>query len=373
IILPPLNIRKVEAFRILNVHIMDPLQSQESGEGSSVSLENNRQAQLSFKNSLIDTEASPISPPYDPDIIEMFNEDSFDEENEELALKIYKGQTFQTWDDVEDFLKKIWTGTRTNKIVNQNVPDVNGELTGICLSEDMLEFIDFCVAHSTTRARNIEQLLKDKFLDRKIYKKNLYNAIQRAKKKLPSSNDLDATNLMQHLYHLKTNDPRWFVEARFDVKSFNRKIYDSVKANSSLMTLVKEIQDLLNRESEYTCVEEYKSQVPMKVIDVAINTNSYDKFIELCHQFLTNKELMLNKDNQSKNIPITNLVISTRKGRPPGRAKSAIEIQESNARKRRCLSNTDTNIQSSDNRKQCQKCEQKGHNRATCKAEINDN
>ncbi|CAG8657662.1 7577_t:CDS:1, partial [Racocetra fulgida] len=47
------------------------------------------------------------------------------------------------------------------------------------------------------------------------------------------------------------------------VESFNRKIHDSVKANSSLMTLVKKIQDLLDQESEYTCVKEYRSQVLM--------------------------------------------------------------------------------------------------------------
>ncbi|CAG8657673.1 7578_t:CDS:1, partial [Racocetra fulgida] len=81
-------------FHVLNIYIMDPLQSQKSGKGSSISLENNRQAQLSFKNSLIDTEASSISLPYGSDIIEIFNEDSSDEENEELALKIYKGQIF---------------------------------------------------------------------------------------------------------------------------------------------------------------------------------------------------------------------------------------------------------------------------------------
>ncbi|CAG8622987.1 19765_t:CDS:1, partial [Gigaspora rosea] len=47
------------------------------------------------------------------------------------------------------------------------------------------------------------------------------------------------------------------------VESFNRKIHDSIKANSSLITLVEEIQDLLNQESECACVEEYKHQVPM--------------------------------------------------------------------------------------------------------------
>ncbi|RIB13184.1 hypothetical protein C2G38_2041211 [Gigaspora rosea] len=102
-------------------------------------------------------------------------------------------------------------------------------------------------------------------------------------------------------------------------------------------------------------------------------------------QFLTNKQL---PDNQSENIPIANPIITTRRGRPPGKAKSDVEIQdsitkkrhntdknnveiqESNTKKYRYLSNTDTNIQPPDNRKQCQRCSEKDHNRATCKAKI---
>ncbi len=79
---------------------------------------------------------------------------------------------------------------------------------------------------------------------------------------------------------------------------------------------------------------------------------------------------------------ITNPVISTRKGRPSGRAKSTIEIQDSHAKKRKLLSNIDNNIQPSneesqpsrekDTRKHCQKCGQKGHNRVTCKTVISN-
>ncbi|CAG8508452.1 16430_t:CDS:2 [Gigaspora rosea] len=58
------------------------------------------------------------------------------------------------------------------------------------LDEDMLEFIDFCITHSTTGTQNIEQLLKN--------------------------SELDASNLLLHMYNLKTSDSRWFIEARFD-------------------------------------------------------------------------------------------------------------------------------------------------------------
>ncbi|CAG8483465.1 11619_t:CDS:2, partial [Dentiscutata erythropus] len=86
-------------------------------------------------------------------------------------------------------------------------------------------------------------------------------------------------------------------------------------------------------------------------------------------QFFTSKQLSLNEDNQSENAPITNPIIFARRERPPGRAKSDIEIQDLNTKKCHRLSNTDTNIQL-DNRKRYKRCSEKSHNRAICKAEI---
>ncbi|CAG8838209.1 22382_t:CDS:2, partial [Cetraspora pellucida] len=68
-------------------------------------------------------------------------------------------------------------------------------------------------------------------------------------------------------------------------------------------------------------------------------------------QFLTNKQL--DENNQIANLLIANPVVSARKGRPPSRAKSTIEIQELHTKKFQ------------DNRKRCQRCSQKGHNQAT--------
>ncbi|CAG8652607.1 26193_t:CDS:2, partial [Dentiscutata erythropus] len=45
------------------------------------------------------------------------------------------------------------------------------------------------------------------------------------------------------------------------VEGFNKKDHNSIKANSSLTTLVKEIQDMLDRKAKYTQVEEYKHQI----------------------------------------------------------------------------------------------------------------
>ncbi len=84
------------------------------------------------------------------------------------------------------------------------------------LGEDMIEFIEFCVQHDTTGARNIGQLLKGKFSGRNIHQKNLYNAIQAAKKKLSPRTEFDASDLMKFLYSKQTDDPCWFIEAKFN-------------------------------------------------------------------------------------------------------------------------------------------------------------
>ncbi|CAG8750762.1 16711_t:CDS:1 [Racocetra fulgida] len=261
---------------------MNPPQTSNSVEESNISLLRN-DMQI-YESEQFEKEPFLISLPYEPEakVDEIFDIDSSEEENEESALKIYKNQTFQTWDDAETFLKKYtleqgfsirkrrtetciedgievmhkisWKCScaskyKPKKVLNledqqnrrskytgcewkingnmlksslvvtfttvensHNHPMSSAPSTTIAynrkLGEDMIEFVDFCVTHSITRAQNIGQLLRGKFPSRKIYKKNLYNAIQNAKIKLSFKNELDASNLLQHMYSLKTNDPR---------------------------------------------------------------------------------------------------------------------------------------------------------------------
>ncbi|CAB5327147.1 unnamed protein product [Rhizophagus irregularis] len=72
-------------------------------------------------------------------------------------------------------------------------------------------------------------------------------------------------------------------------------------------------------------------------------------------------------DNEK--LDVVNPIITVRKERPPGRVKSAVEIQDKESR-RHCLKSIDLNVQkggnetqlgnSRDNRKTCQNCGQKG-------------
>ena len=117
-----------------------------------------------------------------------------------------------------------------------------------------------------------------------------------------------------------------------------------------------------------------------KVINLALATNSYEELIGICQDFLSSKQEIIENQNQAKEalnnkeLDVANPVITARKGRPGGRVKSAVEIQDKE--NKRCLNSVDLNIQggceiqldnSKNNRKTCHNCGQKGHNRATCK------
>lgn len=84
------------------------------------------------------------------------------------------------------------------------------------LDNEMIQFVDFCVTHRTTGARNITRLLQGKFPNKKIHTKNLYNAIQHSKKKLQTRIEHDASDLLRFLYNKKCENSLWFIEAKFD-------------------------------------------------------------------------------------------------------------------------------------------------------------
>ncbi|CAG8822895.1 21208_t:CDS:1, partial [Gigaspora rosea] len=84
------------------------------------------------------------------------------------------------------------------------------------LDNKMIQFVDFCIMHGTTSARNIARLLQGKFSNKKIHMKNLYNAIQISKKKLQVGVEHDASDLLRFLYNKKCENSLWFVEAKFD-------------------------------------------------------------------------------------------------------------------------------------------------------------
>ncbi|CAG8625384.1 6967_t:CDS:2 [Cetraspora pellucida] len=104
-------------------------------------------------------------------------------------------------------------------------------------------------------------------------------------------------------------------------------------------------QNINNYISDFGYIKEaYNSDV----LDLAIVTNSYNELIDICQ------------------------------GRPPGRAKSTVELQDNQTKKYCYLQPINNNqtfnkpeianrkIKKKNTRKTCQNCRKKGHNRATC-------
>ena len=117
-----------------------------------------------------------------------------------------------------------------------------------------------------------------------------------------------------------------------------------------------------------------------KALDVALVTDSYDELIGMFHGFILDKQRNLESNTNPEDVEynIKNPIITKRKGRPPGRAKCAVEIQDQQSNRDRNLQPLEVSNQISneanngtiekDKRKTCQKCGIKGHNRATCKS-----
>ncbi|CAG8482168.1 10250_t:CDS:2, partial [Gigaspora margarita] len=109
-----------------------------------------------------------------------------------------------------------------------------------------------------------------------------------------------------------------------------------------------------------------------KVLDIAIATNTYDELMGICHGFMLDKQKTQESDEQTEDVEynIINPIITKRRGRPPGRAKSDVEMQDQHATKRQrlqILNVNQSNDETKDKRKTCQNCGNRGHNRATCK------
>ncbi|GBB91195.1 hypothetical protein RclHR1_18380001 [Rhizophagus clarus] len=193
------------------------------------------------------------------------------------------------------------------------------------------------------------------------------------------------------------------------VKSLNKKVHDSVKCTLSLLTLVREIQQLLDNEANYIRIQEYKNEIPNYIkcynstSSISLCSNTSDNEIisgmnnfNLGHitkircaelytlnlQELNNNHIKYRRAHGMMKKAI-DLALSTNsyeefigiKRRPAGRMKSAVEIQDKESR-RNCLRSIDLNIlkggnetqlDNRDNRKTCHNCGQKGHNCATCK------
>ncbi|RIB08601.1 hypothetical protein C2G38_2270667 [Gigaspora rosea] len=134
------------------------------------------------------------------------------------------------------------------------------------------------------------------------------------------------------------------------------------------------LQEINSTQQKYGRVQ----GIMRKVLDLAIYTNSYDELIGICQNFILDKQ-QIQEPQKDDELNIENPRVTARKGRRPGRAKSTVEIQDNQLKKRRYLQPVNMNqtvndpgtacngSKEKDTHKTCQNCRQKGHNKATCK------
>ncbi|CAG8527613.1 13701_t:CDS:2 [Racocetra fulgida] len=413
----------------------------EIGEGSNPSsLRNDEQVDFSSKN-----ESSFMNLLDESEEVEIFDDSS--DENDESALKIYCGQTFQTWNNAEVFLKNYrleqgfsiqkkctesflengiqivckisWECScagkyKPKKTLNPEVQRDRKSQCNECEWRDMLDkeaefaYIEeykhqiLTVGLATipkTLFKSLDTIVSKYLMDSISVHIHLDDNVndeareddyELAQSLLTDILETIETSDILEIWHNKIGDDQDILKQHNPISlcvELPLNGYITTNYTFNLEHIMKfwggdlytpALQNVNNARSRYG----YIYGLMKKTIDVGINTNSYDELIGMCQQFLSNKQS--NNDDHAKEILITNPMISPRKGRPSGRAKSSIELQELQTRKHRCLSNNDDsiqlpanndnkNLQSSkpihDNRRRCQRCGQKGHNRAICKAE----
>ncbi|RIB00636.1 hypothetical protein C2G38_2233569 [Gigaspora rosea] len=147
------------------------------------------------------------------------------------------------------------------------------------------------------------------------------------------------------------------------------------------------------RQINSNCIKYGRAQgIMRKMINLALDTNSYEEMIGTCQEFIFNKQQKLNhKEQDNLDLNVQNPIITTRKSRPAGRIKSSIEIQDNKLNRANILQSVDDNLNTQsinidlnangdpleakntckDKRKKCKNCGYKGHNRVTCKENIN--
>ncbi|GBC20424.2 protein FAR1-RELATED SEQUENCE 5-like [Rhizophagus irregularis DAOM 181602=DAOM 197198] len=83
------------------------------------------------------------------------------------------------------------------------------------LSNEILERIEFYVNKGNMGSKQIYPLLVASFPDQYIYKRDLYNAIQKFKSPLTNRHG-DAQNMINKLFELKDQEPGWIIYTRLD-------------------------------------------------------------------------------------------------------------------------------------------------------------
>ncbi|CAB4473010.1 hypothetical protein RhiirA1_450472 [Rhizophagus irregularis] len=135
-------------------------------------------------------------------------------------------------------------------------------------------------------------------------------------------------------------DSHWYKDDKFTSNSTTQQAsirHITKIRGSELYTLI--LQELNNNHIKYGRAH----GMLKKAINLALATNSYEELIDMYQDFLARKQDTLDQNRvkgtlDNEELDVVNPIITIRKGRRPGRVKSAVEIQDKESR-RQCLIN----------------------------------
>ncbi|CAG8776798.1 3669_t:CDS:2, partial [Cetraspora pellucida] len=181
------------------------------------------------------------------------------------------------------------------------------------LAEKIKERIRFHVTKGNMELKQIYLLLVASFPDQYIYKRDLYNKVQKIKAPLTKWHK-DAQNIINKLFALKDQEPRWIIYTRIDlfdnrlcftagilstqkVEVMNQLIKNGTSSMSSLCNLHDQVQNLLDDEATWARHNMYLQSLP---------TNQAPSIIESLFPEARNiSKETINNIKDSNNEPLT--------------------------------------------------------------------
>jgi hypothetical protein len=139
-----------------------------------------------------------------------------------------------------------------------------------CISDDVLEEIQFLTKYGNLPINVQRKLLKAKFPNLSILDRDLANAIQKYKIKTDVTHD--ASHLLRTLIEYKANDPGWFVEFQLDE---NNRLTRLFWMSPTQITLWLEYHDVILNDNT---AKTNRYQMPLSLF-LAIDNNTRSRLV----------------------------------------------------------------------------------------------
>ncbi|PKC00502.1 hypothetical protein RhiirA5_382409 [Rhizophagus irregularis] len=145
-------------------------------------------------------------------------------------------------------------------------------------TSEMITDVEFYVKHSIFSTTQIYLLLRAKYPEHPILKKDLYNIIQKVKRMLEPTKESWATCYINEIFNCEINSTQ-------RVESLNHLLKAAVQKNFLLYQLANEIQNILDNEMKYERIIKMRNILPRQTLD-DVPSKFFVGINEICKEFL---------------------------------------------------------------------------------------